>query len=423
MQHLFHHTTRGPSVDTNDGSRKADPRMAWAADYLAVNDTIVAVSIAVFVITLGEHLWRQFLPKYLEALGAPIVAIGLFGTAEDALDGVYQYPGGWLGDRLGRRNALMLFVSIAAVGYATYWWAPSWPWVFVGLLLVMGWSSMASPALFALIGDTLPRGRRSMGFTVQSLMKRVSIAVAPTLGGVLIAGRGLIPGVRAALLASIGLAAVTVMACARISVPRLADPGRTRIAAVWTSLPRDLRRLLLSDVFIRTCERMVDVFVVLYCTNVIGIRVPQFGALIAVQMLAASASYLPAARLADRLGRKPFVVATFMFFAIFPIAIMLSRGPGSLMAAFVIGGLRELGEPARKAMIVDMVRPALRARSVGLYYLLRSLAVSPAAFAGGLLWRMTPAMPFAVAGAIGVVGTLICALTVDERQISVEHVL
>lgn len=65
---------------------------------------IVAVSAAMFLLALGESLWKRFLPKYLEALGAPVTAIGLFGTCEDFLDGVYQYPGGWIGDRYGRRS-------------------------------------------------------------------------------------------------------------------------------------------------------------------------------------------------------------------------------------------------------------------------------------------------------------------------------
>ena len=55
---------------------------------------IVAISAATFLLSLGENLWKRFLPKYLEALGAPVTAIGLFGTCQDFLDGVYQYPGG-----------------------------------------------------------------------------------------------------------------------------------------------------------------------------------------------------------------------------------------------------------------------------------------------------------------------------------------
>jgi MFS family permease len=163
---------------------------------------------------------------------------------------------------------------------------------------------------------------------------------------------------------------------------------------------------------------MVDVFLVLYATNVIGIAAPQFGVLVAVQAFTAMTTYLPAARFAAVFGRKPFVVATFAFFALFPIAIVLSTSFVTLVGAFVVGGLREVGEPARKAMIVDMVQPSLRGRSIGLYYLIRSLAISPAAFIGGLLWHVSPAVPFVMAGIIGAIGTVVFALTVDERYAS-----
>jgi hypothetical protein len=83
--------------------------------------------------------------------------------------------------------------------------------------------------------------------------------------------------------------------------------------------------------------------------------------------------------------------------------------------AFVVGGLRELGEPARKALIVDLVVPAVRARSVGVYYLVRSVAIAPAAFVGGLLWGVSPALPFWIAAAIGLAGVLVFTTTVEER--------
>jgi hypothetical protein len=53
---------------------------------------------------------------------------------------------------------------------------------------------------------------------------------------------------------------------------------------------------------------------------------------------------------------------------------------------------------------------------VGLYYLVRSLSVAPAAALGGLLWRISPATPFFAAGAIGLVGTLVFLTTVEERD-------
>ncbi len=74
-----------------------------AAHAFGLERNIVAVSTAVFLLALGENLWKRFVPKYLEALGAPVTAIGFFGTCQDFLDGVYQYPGGC--QRTGRSGS------------------------------------------------------------------------------------------------------------------------------------------------------------------------------------------------------------------------------------------------------------------------------------------------------------------------------
>jgi len=150
--------------------------------------------------------------------------------------------------------------------------------------------------------------------------------------------------------------------------------------------------------------------------NVVGVDAPRFGMLVAIQALTAIAVYIPAARIARRTGKKPFVIATFLAFALFPLAVVAARGFAWLAVAFVVGGLREVGEPARKALIVDLARPSLRARVVGLYYLCRSVAIAPAAFVGGLLWRVTPALPFHVAAVFGFVGALLFLLTVDDAH-------
>ena len=374
-----------------------------------------AAAGAMCLLALGEHLWRRFLPKYLEALGAPILAIAAYGSTEDFLDAIYQYPGGWLGDRLGRRSALLLFIGLAGIGYAVVAAATTWPVVIAGMALVMAWSSMASPTLFAVVGDALPSRSRALGFSIQAILRRVPMAVAPLIGGFLIAAQGVRGGVR------VGLVVGLLLACAALVVVwqvRLVLPaGRVSLGVrqVWGSLPMVLRRLLLSDIFVRTCEGMVDVFLVIYALNVIGISAPQFGLLIAVQMMTSIACYLPMARLADRVGRKPFVVATFVAFSLFPVAVATAHGLLGLLFAFVVGGLREMGEPARKALIVDLVRPESRARGIGLYYLVRSLAITPAALVGGALWKITPSLPFFAAGAVGLIGTILFAMTVDER--------
>ena len=375
---------------------------------------MTVASGAVFLLGFGEELWKKFLPKYLEALGASTPVIGLFGTAEDFFDAVYQYPGGWIADRFGRRRALFFFLSLACAGYLVYLVGPSWPFAFLGLALVMGWQSMASPAIFAVIGDSLPKEKRAMGFTIQSILKRLPVVIAPVIGGILIASRGIVTGVHTGLIVTLILAALTVLLLRLINIAREAHHP-ANIFGVWDSFQAGLKRLLISDIFIRTCEGMVDVFIILYVTNVLHVSFARFGSLIAINTITTLLIYLPAAKAAERVGRRPFIIATFCAFALYPLAIVSAHDFGGLVIAFIIGGLREIGEPARKAMILDFAEPQLRARSVGLYYLLRSLAITPAAAIGGLLWKVSPQTPFVLAGAFGVAGTFIFIATVREQ--------
>jgi MFS family permease len=367
-----------------------------------------------FLLALGENLWRRFLPRYLQAFGAPITAIGLFGTVEDLLDGLYQYPGGWVADRFGRRLALLAFIALAAAGYLVFIVLSSWWIAFVALALVMAWDSMASPTLFAVVGDALPREKRTMGFTVQSVLRRVPIVIAPIVGGTLIARVGIVDGVRFGLVISIGLALVTLIIASRIRIPVIVDDVPINMRGVWQRMPPTLRWLLASDVFIRTCDAMVDVFLVIFAVTVVRVSAVDFGIAVAVQSLTAILVYIPSAKIAEHTGKKPFVAGTFVAFAFFPLAVVWSNSFAWLLAAFVVGGLREIGEPSRKALIIDLAEPALRARVVGLYYLGRSIAIAPAAFIGGLLWRISPAVPFYAAAAIGFVGVVVFMATVRE---------
>ena len=120
-------------------------RRGRVADFLGLERNVCIVSGVVFLLGMGEELWKKFLPKYLEGLGAGALIIGLFGTAKDFFDAVYQYPGGWLADRRGRRRAFLIFVALASVGYLIYLMSPSWPFVFLGLAFVMRGRAWRAP--------------------------------------------------------------------------------------------------------------------------------------------------------------------------------------------------------------------------------------------------------------------------------------
>ena len=149
---------------------------------------------------------------------------------------------------------------------------------------------------------------------------------------------------------------------------------------------------------------------VLFVLDVLRRSPEEFGWLVSLQMLTSAVLYLPTARLSDRFERKPFVLATFVMFALFPLVLVQMTTLIGLVLAFTCAGLREIGEPARKALIVNLADSEARGQSVGLYYLVRGLTVFPASLVGGWLWTFDPQAPFYAAFAIGSVGVAVYAL-------------
>lgn len=380
-------------------------------NYLGLEHNILVLLAALLAIGMGEELWVRFLPKYLEILGASVVAIGAYGSFKRIVDTLYQYPGGWISDALGRKKALVLFNLIAVAGYIIYILAGSWEVVVVGTLLVLAWSSMSQPAIFALIGDTLGKTKRAMGFSVQSIWKRVPIVIAPAIGGYLMERFGIVKGMH------IGLAISIVLAIGAIylqwhyykSPPKPKETQEVNPKDIWRVMPVSLRKLLLTDCIIRFGSNLATVYVILLVLNVHHLSPLQFGALTSLQMTVAILGYLPAAHFADRYGRQPFILATFAFFALFPLSLAIL--PTNLIfISFIIAGLREIGEPARKARIVDLSASEFRGRVVGLYYLIRGLATIPAPIIGGLLWQQGYTFPFIIAFVVMAFGLLLYAI-------------
>jgi MFS family permease len=130
-----------------------------------------------------------------------------------------------------------------------------------------------------------------------------------------------------------------------------------------------------------------------------------FGILTAIEMTVAMLVYIPVAYLADKNTKKPFIVITFMFFSFFPLVLFFCQSFSLLVFAFILRGLKEFGEPTRKALIMDLAPENRKAAMFGLYYLLRDSIVSIAAFGGAFLWQIDPSTNFIVAFLFGVMGT------------------
>jgi len=367
---------------------------------------------------LGEELWVRFIPKYLQGLGAGLWVIGTYDGIKTWLGAVYAYPGGVLTDRWGFRKALTCFTLTSIFGYMLILLVPHWWGVLAAAFFFLAWSGFSLPATFSLIGSSLSSNRYAMGIGVQATVKRIPIILGPILGGALIDHYGLFQGTRVGVLAAIFLATLAIFFQQQIQEPTGLKPKGQSLSVlrVFVKLDANLKRLLLSDILVRFSERIPFAWVVIYCMADRHVSATQFGALTAIEMATAIVCFIPASHLADKYGREAFVVATFLFFSFFPISLLIGHTFRWLILAFVMRGLKEFGEPARKALILSLSPETNRAQAIGVYYLIRDTIVTSGSFLGAALWGISVKANFLGAAFAGLAGTAYYVATLKPKR-------
>ena len=257
-----------------------------------------------------------------------------------------------------------------------------------------------------------------MGVSMHSLVRRIPMALGPLVGGLFISIWGERDGVRVAFGAAFFMAAVALIMQQRLIEADDAleansgdtyelTPEKNPLKLLKLMNP-SMKKLLITDILIRFCEQIPYAFVVIWSMKIIAkpVTALQFGALTTIEMATAVIVYIPVAYLADRSNKKPYVAITFVFFTLFPLVLLYSRSFEMLIVAFILRGLKEFGEPTRKALIMDLSPDSCRAGMFGLYYLIRDVVVAFAALGGAFLWQISPQTNLITAFVFGIIGTL-----------------
>lgn len=406
------------------------------ARFLAINRTVGVVLLAVLLFGLGEQLWQPFLPLFLKsqtrAFSTEVAetgtlshvalwSIGIYACLLNLFQGFCYIGGGQITARLGDRGSLFLFGLLTIAGYLLFLLVP-YPWATVlACLLILGWESLSMPVTFTTVGGTLEKERHGMAFAVQSIQKRLPKILGPAaIAGVMYGLAAHYSEDEARLVAMPFLVGTALLlGIASLVVQWRWMPHRTppkiegTTWAVLAQFPTNLRNLLLADILTRWCDWLVRELVVVYLAVERGLSDAEIFALVTLQHVVALLTYLPIGRMTQTVGLQPFIGLTFVFFALFPLTLILVPD-GWIWAAFVVYGLREIGEPARKALITMSLPEPIRARGVGLYWGIRGFAVCTSALVGAWLWqRGGPEYLFPAAFAMGALGSLVYYLLVQ----------
>ena len=398
-------------------------------DFLGLERNVLVMIAAGSLQAFGTRLWEGYVVKVLDVLGAAGWMIGFYGVIGSTMSAVAPYPAGLLSDRLGRGRALILASALAVAGFIVYLVAPRW-WIFLlGAVLIRFAGSFRFIGSLAMTSDRLREQRRAISIGVQNVLNRLPGIISPPLGGALIilmvarlkkkAGGfrseetlqtlGLLHGFRWAVSITIALTIIAIVIQRRYYKlpPAKRDDGPLHPIHVFRSMHYDLKRLLLADCLVRIGSRLYMTFTPLYVLNVLRQGYIEWGSLQSLMTATSVIMYIPAAKLADRAGRasrRPFVAITFLFFSAYPLILVLAPSVSWLIPVFIIAGLREFGEPARKALIMDLAGQEGLGRRMGVYYMVRGISMSTMPFIGGVLYGWNPTVPFVLGGLVSGTG-------------------
>ena len=400
------------------------------ANFLAINRTVGVVLLTVLLFGLGEQLWEPFVPLFLksqtkayadetaatgELSNVALWSIGIYAFLLNLFQGFCYIGGGQLTAWLGDRGSLIFFGLLTITGYAIFLLIP-YPWATVlACLLILGWESLSMPVTFTTVGATLDKEQRGMAFAIQSIQKRLPKIIGPICIGIvtwyLAFDYDQDKALRVGMPWLVGAAFILGVASVGVQLrfmPHRPTPIRAgNYLQIVRQFPPSVKRLLAAEVLTRWCDWLVRELVVVYLATERRLTYPEIAGLITLQHTVAMLTYLPIGRMTVHIGLQPFIGLTFLFFALFPLTLILVPD-GWIWLAFIVYGLREIGEPARKATITTEMPEAIRARGVGLYWGIRAFAICSSSLVGAWLWQWGgPELLFTLAFAFGILGIVV----------------
>jgi MFS family permease len=392
-------------------------KLKKTAQFLGLNRSMGAMLVMVILLGMGEKMGERFLPIYLLAIGGSVYAVGFLNALDNFLSAIYSWIGGFVSDKVGYKKALMIYTVISIFGYLIIILFPVWQAVLIGAIFFISWTALSLPAILSLVSSTLKKEKQTMGVSMHSMIRRIPMALGPLAGGILIQMYGILIGARIAFVVALIFAFLSLI----FIYLYIEDKQEKSIPVInvidtFKQMPKPLRTLLLSDILIRFAEQIPYAFVVVWIIQTNQQSAVNFSLLTMIEMAVAMIIYIPVAYLSEKISNKTIVSITFGFFTVFPLILLFSTGMPMLIFAFIIRGLKEFGEPTRKALIVKLANEGSKATTFGTYYLLRDIVVSIASLFSASLWLISPQANFLTASAFGLLGTMIFVVYGKDKR-------
>ncbi len=399
-------------------------------EFSFVGGNVFVLLVSWVLMNFAGHMPETYYSLYVLGLGGTAFTVGVISLAYMAALASVQFLGGYLADSYGRKRLIVTMTFALAVSYLLYALAPTWKLILVGAVL-QGLFLVYQPALWAILADSLPSGKRGLGFALSYVVGAVSIA-SPVVAGYLVKRMGLLLGMRIAYLATV--AAYLTAAAFRLRLRETLKPEAERPSilelvksypkaigesfTVLGALPRPVLTLttiyIVNYYFLYMCWQ----YYVIYATKVLGVSEAFWALLSAVWLASMYTSSMPSGKLVDVVGRVGPLIASMPMTAV-ATWMFIRGGSVMLLSSFVVDGVAvSLYSNAFSALQTDLVPTEYRGRVIGFTNFFAYVAGAFGGFAGGYLYEhVSPRLPFTLLMLVQVPLAVSSAVLLKEPEV------
>lgn len=406
--------------------------LAQSVKTVLSNKNVMAVTITQSITMFAMFLWRPFWGLYILELGGTKSAIGILTAIQSLTTLLVQLPGGIISDRLGRKRVILIASILGFLPPLIYRYSTHWTMLIPGAIAA-ALSTLAMPALNALIADSLPKENRATGFGVYSMAWYLSIVVSIPIGGYLLDKLGVVPGTQWGLLVSIILTVPVVLLRWKYieetvnvrSKDEQKDKPKFSMAQL-KSFPEEIWKLILVAILSSFSFQVFWSYVVVYTVEEIGLSMLQWSYVSAIANFATACFMVPAGFLSDKIGRKRIIVLSQFGVSLSSLGYAVSSGYSGIAATRMLGSIGEglggnvmgsVGGPVWQALVTGIAPMDSRGSILGLMGTITGLVTTPAPILGGYLYEtFSPQAPFLLSFVLGLIGCLVFLVWVKEPE-------
>jgi len=298
--------------------------------------------------------------------------LGFLGSAYNLPYGIAQLPAGWLADRIGPRNLIVIGISGVAVAGLLTGFSPTYAVIAAGLVLLGLTGGGYHPAASPLVSESVDEKNRGSALGLHQIGGTASFFLTPLIA----AGIAAAIGWRGTFI-SLSIPTLVFGIVLFVLLGRRGLKGRplstktdnsidesSQGSHIWQLVPFIVLGVVLQNLIFSSVS-----FVPVYAVDFLGVSNEAAASLLAVAHFSGLAAGPLGGYLSDRLGKVPVLLTVALIAgpAIY-LLNLVSVGWSLSLVLLLMGACQYIGMPVSESYIIANTTKRNRSTVLGIYY-------------------------------------------------------